>query len=58
MTVQKLCDELTILCHNGHAQSEVGIRILDAFYKVGEIDKTTIYHEDSETELFTIEARR
>lgn len=23
MTVQKLCDELTLLCHNGHAQAVV-----------------------------------
>ena len=23
MTVQQLCDELTILCHNGYAQAEV-----------------------------------
>ena len=23
MTVQQLCDELTILCHNGHARAEV-----------------------------------
>ena len=57
MTVQKLCDELTILCHKGHAQDEVGIRVLDAFYKVGEVNQTTIYHEDTKTELFTIEAK-
>ncbi len=23
LTVQDLCDQLTILCHNGHAQAEV-----------------------------------
>ena len=57
MTVQELCDELTILCHNGHAQSQVGIRVLDAFYKVGDVNKTTFCHEETETELFTIEAK-
>lgn len=32
LTVQQLCDELTMLCHNGHAQADIKI-ISDNYVK-------------------------
>ena len=37
MTIQKLTGDLQNLCHSGFSQYEVRIKILDAYYDIGDI---------------------
>ena len=39
MELHQLTNKLQDLCHEGHAQDKVKIKILDAYYKIGEIKK-------------------
>ena len=57
-TVQQLCDRLTELCHAGHFNEEVIVRVLDGYYKVGSIDKVEVYSKSNKPDktLFAIEA--
>lgn len=56
MTVQKLCDELTILSHqHGKAQCEVKVKILDVWYDIEDFISHT---ECGDKEWFNIETRR
>lgn len=52
MTLQKITTDLQTHCHEGHSNSEVVIKILDAYYKVGKIK--TVSNNDKT--LFVIEA--
>lgn len=38
MKIQQLCDELTMLCHNGHAQADVKLVSGDVIKNVGGIE--------------------
>ena len=38
MKIQQLCDELTMLCHNGHAQADIKFISGDVIKNVGGIE--------------------
>ena len=39
MELQKITNKLQDLCHEGHSQDKIRIKILDAYYKIGGIKK-------------------
>ena len=39
MILQKLTGDLQNICHEGDADKDIYIQILDAYYKVGDIQK-------------------
>lgn len=55
-TLRDLTTDLQTICHNGMSDCEVGIKILDSFYKVGEIKKVVV-HGEQPREVFVIEAK-
>ena len=55
MTVQELCDKLQTLAHNGHAQSEVKIKILDAWYNIKDGVDSITRTECGDKEWFNVE---
>jgi hypothetical protein len=50
MTLRELTTRLQTLCHDGWSEHEVGIKVLDSFYKVGEVLKVTVGSNDDETD--------
>ena len=57
-TLVELTSELQTLCHEGYSNCPVNILVLDGFYKLGNVLKTSIGNtdEDSRT-VISIEAR-
>jgi len=57
-TLQELTTELQTLCHEGHSNDEVVLRVLDGYYKVGSVDKVTLITKDKNPDrvMFAIEA--
>lgn len=53
--MRELCTELQTLCHEGNADAEIGIKIRDAYYKIGQIKKEIVYGEKTR-EVYVIEA--
>lgn len=50
MILRELTTRLQTLCHDGWSEHEVGIKVLDSFYKVGEVLKVTVGSNDDETD--------
>ena len=53
--LRELTTELQTLCHEGNSNAEIGIKILDSYYKIGKIKKEIVYGEKTR-EVFVIEA--
>ena len=56
MIIQKLNGELQNIAHSGHAQDFIYIKILDAYYKIGGIEKVITRFDDNERVSFVIKA--
>ena len=54
MTIQKLCDELILLCHEGHAQAEV---FLFDNEKLKAVNSVTLCGEDFKTAIIETEKK-
>ena len=48
--------DLQRIAHNGEAESEIYIKILDSFYRIGDIKKL-VFHGEQPKEIFAIEAK-
>lgn len=55
MKLGELTTRLQTLCHDGWAEHEIGIKVLDAHYKTGDVLKVTIGDDDSERIYFVID---
>ena len=53
--LREITTELQTLCHEGMADVEIGIKVLDGFYKIGRIKKEIVSGENTR-EVFVIEA--
>ena len=53
--LRDLTTELQTICHNGMSDCEVGIKVLDGYYKIGNIKKEIVSGEKPR-EIFVIEA--
>lgn len=53
--LRDLTTELQTLCHEGNSNAEIGIKILDSYYKIGSIKKLVVSGENAR-EIFVIEA--
>lgn len=59
MTVQELCDKLTILCHEGYAQADVKhisgelVKTVNGVEKVGE-DSVVIISTEVDTKIYKL----
>ena len=53
--LREITTELQTLCHEGMADAEIGIKVLDGFYKIGRIKKEIVSGENTR-EVFVIEA--
>ena len=42
MTIQKLTGDLQNICHSGESEKDIFIRVLDSFYKVGDVESVVI----------------
>ena len=42
MIIQKLTDKLQNIGHSGHSQDKVYVRVLDSYYKVGDVECVVI----------------
>lgn len=42
MNIQKLTNRLQDIGHSGHSQNEVYVRVLDSYYKVGDIQRVVV----------------
>ena len=55
-TVGSVATDLQTIAHNGDAESEICIKILDTFYRIGDIKKLVV-HGEQPREVFAIEAK-
>ena len=55
-TVGSVATDLQTIAHNGEAQTEICIKILDTYYRIGDIKKLVVYGEQPK-EIFVIEAK-
>lgn len=55
-TVGSVATDLQTIAHNGEAESEICIKILDSFYRIGDIKKL-VFHGEQPREVFAIEAK-
>ena len=55
-TVGSVATDLQTIAHSGQAESEICIKILDTYYKIGDIKKL-IVHGKKTREVYAIEAR-
>lgn len=55
-TVGSVATDLQTIAHNGLAETELYIKILDSFYRIGDIKKLVI-HGEKAREVYAIEAR-
>lgn len=55
MTLGELTTRLQTLCHDGWAEHEVCIKVLDAHYKTGDVLKVTVGDNNSERIYFVID---
>lgn len=53
--LRDLTTELQTLCHDGNSNAEIGIKILDSYYKIGDVKKLIVRGENAR-EVFVIEA--
>lgn len=42
MIIQKLTGDLQNICHSGESEKDILIRVLDSFYKVGDIQRVDV----------------
>ena len=55
-TVGSVATDLQTIAHNGDAQKEICIKILDSYYRIGNIKKLVV-HGEQPREIFAIEAK-
>lgn len=55
-TVGELGTSLQTIAHSGQAEAEICIKILDTYYKIGDIKKLVV-HGEKAREVYAIEAR-
>ena len=53
--LRDLTTELQTICHDGKSDCEIGIKVLDSYYKIGNIKKLVVSGEKAR-EVFVIEA--
>lgn len=55
-TVGSVATDLQTIAHNGDAEAEICIKILDTYYRIGDIKKLVV-HREQPREVFAIEAK-
>ena len=55
-TIGGLGTDLQTIAHSGKAEVEICIKILDSYYKIGDIKKIVLHGENAR-EVYVIEAR-
>ena len=55
-TVGSVATDLQTIAHNGDAQAEICIKVLDTYYRIGDIKKLVV-HGEQPREVFAIEAK-
>lgn len=54
MNLQELTTRLQTLCHEGWATHEVGVKVLDTYYKTGDILKLTTGSGDDTGKVYFV----
>ena len=47
MTLRELTTRLQTLCHDGWAEKTVGIKVLDAYYSIDDVQKISVGSEEA-----------
>lgn len=42
MIIQKLTDKLQVIAHSGHSQNIIYVKIMDSYYKVGDVQREVV----------------
>lgn len=54
MTLRELTTRLQTLCHDGYSNHEIGVQVLDAFYKTGDVLKVSVGNSDKDERIYFV----
>jgi len=55
MVLQELTNKMQDLCHSGHSQDSVYVKVLDAVYKIDRIHREVIKTSEEEKNVFFLD---